>query len=45
MEKNKKRFETYLLFRGSRDGWTAKDFHSRCDGKGPTVSLFRTEKD
>ncbi len=39
-----KKFETYLLFSTSRDGWKAKDFHSRCDGKGPTVSLFRTEK-
>lgn len=32
-----------LLYRGSRDGWDYKDFHSRCDGKGPTVVLFRTK--
>jgi BTB/POZ domain-containing protein KCTD9 len=29
-----------MLYRASRDGWTAKDFHSKCDGKGPTLSLF-----
>ena len=31
-----------LLYRMSRDGAMAKDFHSRCDFKGPTVSLFKT---
>jgi hypothetical protein len=36
----KKKFEAYLRFRGSRDGWKAIDFHSRCDGLGPTLSLF-----
>jgi len=36
-----KAFVTYMLFRGSRDGWRAIDFHSRCDGKGPTISLFK----
>lgn len=34
-------FETFLLYRGSRDGWTGKDFHSRCDDKGATISLFK----
>lgn len=24
-----------LLYRGSRDGFTAKAFHERCDGRGP----------
>ena len=38
-----KKFETILLFSASRDGWRAFDFHLRCDGKGPTLSLFRTE--
>ncbi len=37
----KKRFLTILLFCGSMHGWTAKDFHSRCDGKGPLISLFK----
>ena len=30
-----------LLYRGSRDGWTFKDFHLRCDLKAPTISLFQ----
>ena len=30
-----------LLYRGSDNGWMLKDFHSRCDNKGPTVSLFK----
>lgn len=34
-----------LLYRGSRDGWTAKDFHRKCDNKGPTLCLFRSTKD
>ncbi len=33
-----------LLYRGSRDGeWRFIDFHSRCDEKGPTVSLFQVK--
>ncbi len=35
---------TTLLFRGSVHGWKAKDFHSRCDGKGPTISLFKVKE-
>jgi hypothetical protein len=34
-------FETFLLYRGSRDGWTGKDFHSRCDDKGATLTLYK----
>jgi len=30
-----------LLFRSSRDGATAAAFHSRCDAKGPTLTLIR----
>jgi hypothetical protein len=29
-----------LLYRGSRDGFQAKDFHDRCDGHKNTVSLI-----
>jgi hypothetical protein len=36
----KQKFSINKLFKASRDGWTAKDFHSKCDGKGPTLSLF-----
>ena len=31
-----------LLYRTSRDGWTAKDFHTRCDNLGATLTLFKT---
>ncbi|XP_028413796.1 E3 ubiquitin-protein ligase TRIM56-like [Dendronephthya gigantea] len=30
-----------LCYRASRDGWSAQDFHSRCDNKGPTVVLVK----
>ena len=36
-----KRLVTILLFRGSEHGWMYKDFHSRCDKKGPTITLFK----
>jgi hypothetical protein len=32
---------TILLFCGSIHGWMAKDFHSRCDKKGPTITLMQ----
>ena len=34
---------TTLLYRGSRDGWTASDFHRLCDNQGPTVTLYYTD--
>ena len=34
-----------LLYRGSRDGSTSKDFHDRCDNKGPTICLYKNDKD
>jgi hypothetical protein len=36
-----KKFVTVLLFRGSEHGWKGIDFHSRCDNKRPTISLFK----
>jgi hypothetical protein len=33
-----------LLYSGHLHGWNAKDFHSRCDSKGRTVSLFQIEQ-
>jgi hypothetical protein len=33
-----KRFN--LLWRGSRDGFTAKEFHLRCDGRANTLTLI-----
>ena len=31
-----------LLYRASRDGWAASNFHSRCDNKGPTVTVIKS---
>ena len=28
-------------WRASVDGWAASTFHSRCDNKGPTVTIIR----
>jgi hypothetical protein len=33
-----------LLYSGHLHGWNNKDFHSRCDSKGRTVSLFQIEQ-
>ena len=33
--------ELRLLFRASRDGFAASAFHSKCDNKGPTVTVVR----
>ena len=34
-------FKWRLCYRASRDGWEAKDFHSNCDNKGPTVTVVK----
>ena len=34
--------EWHLLFRASRDGFTAQAFHSKCDNKGPTVTIVKS---
>ncbi len=31
-----------LLYRASRDGWTAANCHSRCDNNGPTVTVVKS---
>jgi len=36
-----KRLVTTLLYCGSIHGWKYIDFHTRCDGKNPTISLFK----
>ena len=36
-----KKIVTYLRYRGSEHRWKPKDFHDRCDNKGPTISLFK----
>jgi hypothetical protein len=32
-----------LLYRGTRDGFGAKDFHSKCDGKSPTLTIIKAQ--
>ena len=32
-----------LLYRGSDHGWNISHFHSRCDGKGRTVTIFESD--
>mmetsp|Transcript_23722 Transcript_23722/g.20609 ORF Transcript_23722/g.20609 Transcript_23722/m.20609 type:complete len:297 (+) Transcript_23722:394-1284(+) len=34
-------FTVNLQYRASQHGYNAKDFHQRCDGKGPTLTLVR----
>jgi hypothetical protein len=41
-EFQEKRFS--LLWRGSRDGFTAKAFHRRCDGRGNTLTVILDTK-
>lgn len=36
--------EVKLLFRASEHGQTPKDFHDRCDNKGPTVTIIKNDK-
>ena len=31
----------HLCYRASKYGWRSADFHSRCDFKGPTVTIVR----
>jgi len=32
-----------LLYRGSRDGFAAANFHQKCDGKGPTWTVIKSQ--
>jgi len=32
-----------LLYRGSRDGFSASSFHARCDGKGNTLTVIKAQ--
>ena len=34
--------EWRLLFRASRDGYAASAFHSKCDNKGPTITVVKS---
>ena len=37
--------EVVLIFRATRDGWRANDFHRLCDDQGPTLCLVQAEED
>ena len=37
-----KKFE--LLYRGTRDGMNSYAFHQKCDNKGPTICLYKNNK-
>ena len=34
-----------LLYRGTKDGMTAQNFHDKCDNKGKIICLFLNDKD
>ena len=40
---NNRKLVMTLLYRGSRDGWEAYDFHRLCDRKSPTITLFKVK--
>ena len=33
-----------LIYRGTKDGMNSTAFHYRCDGKGPTICLYKNDK-
>ena len=34
-----------LLYRGSRDGFEARNFHDKCDNQGPTLTIIKSSDD
>ena len=32
-----------LIYRGSRDGWKARNFHDKCDGKGANIVIMKSK--
>ncbi len=32
-----------LIYKATQDGFKVNDFHSRCDNKGPTISIIKSE--
>ena len=33
-----------MIYRGTRDGFKAKDFHGKCDNKGATLIIVKSEE-
>ena len=42
--KSGKNIELELIYKASKDGYKAIDFHSKCDGKGPTLVIILANK-
>ena len=42
---NKKIENSELIYRGTRDGDLAKNFHEKCDNKGPTLVLCKDKNE
>ncbi|TNV80113.1 hypothetical protein FGO68_gene4428 [Halteria grandinella] len=40
----KPNFKAKLLYRASKDGFGAKDFHRQCDNKRPTLTIIKADK-
>jgi hypothetical protein len=41
---NNKKVKLKLLYKASEDGDSPEIFHSKCDKKGPTITIFKTKK-
>ena len=35
--------DVQMIYNAREDGWKAKDFHKKCDRKGPTVSITKVK--
>ena len=42
-KKNGLGYDWKLIYRASKDGWLAKDFHNKCDNKDKTLSIIHTK--
>ena len=38
-----KQYKIELIYRGSEDGFAASDFHKKCDEKGTTLIIIKSE--
>ena len=41
---NHTRLKPVLIYRASRDGWKTSTFHSKCDNKGSSITVIKTDK-
>ena len=45
VEANNTNVKFELLWKGSRDGYQAETFHTKCDNQGPTLTVIKSEHD